>query len=245
VKRIMSVIILFMFSVSGMILFQGFTDKARMQRDKTELYYLPRGEYFKKAIPGFEELAADIYWIKTVVYFGSKARPKDSPVFSSFVKDNENRTQDEIREFERVSKELSNLYYFVDLVTDLDPYFFFPYTFGGLFLSMKAGEYDKAIQILEKGEKYFPDNWRLSYIKGFNYFLYKDDIEKALESFIEASKKPGCPLFVLNLSYSLMKRTGKEKLAIEFLTSLKDKKQETDWNKELDKMIDELKKREE
>jgi len=210
-------------------------------RQKTELHFLPGGKYFKKAIPGFEEWAADIYWIKTVLYFGRKARPKDSPLYSSLTTEEPKVDEKYQKDFIRVSQELSNLYYFINLVTELDPHFLFPYTFGGLFLSMKAGEYDRAIEILEKGEAVFPDNWRLSYIKGFNYFFYKNDIEKALVSFTEASKKSECPIYILNLSYSLMKKIGRKEFAMEFLTSLKNEKKDSAWNNELNNMINELK----
>ncbi|HET8646727.1 MAG TPA: hypothetical protein VFO85_14630, partial [Vicinamibacteria bacterium] len=37
-----------------------------------DVLYLWSGRHVKRMFPGFEHLAADIYWIRTVQYFGGK-----------------------------------------------------------------------------------------------------------------------------------------------------------------------------
>jgi hypothetical protein len=34
--------------------------------------YLWSGEHVKRLVPGFENLAADLYWLRTVQYFGGQ-----------------------------------------------------------------------------------------------------------------------------------------------------------------------------
>ena len=99
-------IIILVFSIVGTILFQGFAEKKREVRNNTELYFLPEGKYFKMAVKGFEELAADIYWIKAVLYFGSKAEDRDYPIISSLLKDKKNVDEKTKKEFEKISKKL-------------------------------------------------------------------------------------------------------------------------------------------
>jgi len=41
-------------------------------RSQEEVLYLWRGEQVKRLFPGFEALAADIYWLRTVQYFGGQ-----------------------------------------------------------------------------------------------------------------------------------------------------------------------------
>ena len=41
-------------------------------RAQDEVLYLWSGEQVKRLVPGFENLAADIYWLRTVQYFGGE-----------------------------------------------------------------------------------------------------------------------------------------------------------------------------
>ena len=41
-------------------------------RAQEEVLYLWSGEHVKRLFPGFETLAADVYWLRTVQYFGGE-----------------------------------------------------------------------------------------------------------------------------------------------------------------------------
>ena len=114
-----------------------------------EFYYLPHGKTLKSFSLGYAPLIADIFWIKGILYFGKHISDEDD--FPFLLKTLESKpaglsTAD--REDIRKQKErYKYLYDFVNIVTDMDPYFRYPYIFGGMFLSMKYGEADKAIEI--------------------------------------------------------------------------------------------------
>lgn len=76
------------------------------------------------------------------------------------------------------------LYKFMDLITELDPYFFIPYILGGSFLCAKNGYnmYLNGIKILIKGIKNLPEKWELSFLAGyFSYF--EQNLKKQGEKF--------------------------------------------------------------
>ena len=235
------IIAFILFCFTGTVFFQGLAERELKKKENVKIRFIPNAGYFKNAIRGYEEFEADIYWIKAVIYFGGITVDTDYTVLSSFIETKQDIEKWKLERLQSVSRRLSYLYNYIDLITELDPYFFFPYNFAGLFLATKLGEFDRAIEILEKGERTFPQSWRLSYIKGFTYFFYKDNVDKALVFLQEASQKPECPFFVANLAYAIMNKVGKKDLAIGFLTTLKGKKAESEWNKEIDKMIEELK----
>src|SRR5215210_8950334 len=52
-----------------------------------ETLYLTSGETIKKMSLGLNGLAADIYWIRTIQYFGRKLLDSDKPISSQGTKD--------------------------------------------------------------------------------------------------------------------------------------------------------------
>ena len=58
-------------------------------------------------------------------------------------------------------------------ITDLDPYFWDAYLFAEMFLGLQAGRIDDANELLQKGRKNLPAEWRVPYYIGFNYYFYK------------------------------------------------------------------------
>ncbi len=76
---------------------------------------------------------------------------------------------------------------------------------------------------------------------GFNYYFYKDESERALSYFMDASKLPGCPQGVTNLSVAILQKEGKNDVAIEFLGNLKSNTKDEDTIQELDRLLEVLK----
>lgn len=132
----------------------------------------------KKLSLGYNELLADIYWLRALQYFGSKKSEEQNPEL---------------------------LYHYFDIITDLDPKFVNAYRYGATFLSeappIGLGETRKGIELLDKGRKNNPGNFRLPLEEAFIYYFYPKDYEKAAELFKEASEKPGLsPLRKASLS---------------------------------------------
>ena len=117
-----------------------------------ETLYLSSGETIKKMSLGLEALAADIYWIRTVQYFGRKVIDSGLPLSSAVSKD--------IR--------MDLLAPLLDIVVTLDPQHVPAYRFGAIFLPER--DIPAAIALLEKGISANPDEWRLYQDIGYIYW---------------------------------------------------------------------------
>jgi hypothetical protein len=116
----------------------------------------------------YAPLAADIYWTRVVQYFGNKQAGKQL--------------------------DLRLLWPLLDVTSVLDPQLMPVYDFGSTFLSdappRGAGRPDLAVELLERGLKANPDQWRLYYDLGFVYYFDMKDYPKASAAFYEGSKNP-------------------------------------------------------
>ncbi len=106
----------------------------------------------KRLVPGFEHLAADIYWLRTVQYFGGER---------VFAKD----------------KRFDLLYPLIEITTTLDPRMEIAYRYGAVFLAepfpIGAGRPDLGVAVLERGVRNNPASWRLHQELGFFHFVYR------------------------------------------------------------------------
>lgn len=208
----------------GLYSVQGILDKEIEKKREIEFHYLPNGKILKSVLKGFSPFAADVYWIKSVLYFGRNRFDEDYP-FKVPELFSEGKQYIEPVGLEEKRKKLELLEPFIDLVITLDPYFYYPYLFGGLFLSMKTGKFERSIEILRRGEKVFPDDWRFPIWIGFNYFFYLGDTESALIEFLKSAGKEGCPAYVVSLAAGIAKKSGKKELAVMFLEGARDSAQ--------------------
>jgi hypothetical protein len=141
----------------------------------------------------FDALAADVYWIRAVVYYGGVRRSDD------------------------VLKNYDLLHPLLDLTTTLDPRFLLAYRMGAIFLSEAypggAGRPDLAIDLLEKGVRANPMRWELLHDIGFVYFWsYRDYVTAA--SWIErAANVPGSPSWLRPVVAGMLARGGERSTA--------------------------------
>ncbi|HJQ69649.1 MAG TPA: hypothetical protein VKA70_11790 [Blastocatellia bacterium] len=120
-----------------------------------EKLYLTSGETIKKASLGLHGLAADVYWIRTVQYFGRKvidSRGPGEPLSFGSTK--------EIR--------MDLLAPLLDIVVTLDPHHIPAYRFGAIFLPER--DLPAAISLLERGIEANPQQWRLYQDLGYIYW---------------------------------------------------------------------------
>lgn len=116
----------------------------------------------------YAPLLADLYWTRTVQYYGSKnTRPEH---------------------------QLDLLWPLLDITTTLDPNLIPAYSFGSTFLAEPAprgaGMPEQAIKFLNRGIRANPDYWRFYEDMGFIYYFDMRDYEKASNAFLEGSKNP-------------------------------------------------------
>jgi hypothetical protein len=116
----------------------------------------------------YAPLVADIYWTRVVQYFGNKRAGKQV--------------------------DLRLLWPLLDVTSVLDPHLMPVYHFGSMFLSdappRGAGRPDLAAELIERGIRANPDQWRLYYDLGFVYYFDMKDYAKASAAFYEGSKNP-------------------------------------------------------
>lgn len=163
------------------------------------LLYLPKGEGLKIMSLGFRSLMADVLWMKAIGYFGGHTF---------------------------TDQQYPWLYHILDQVTDLDPPFRSPYIFGGVVLSVAADSAEESIALLRKGMDYHPDDWRLPFYIGFNYFYYLKDPVRASEYIQVAATLPARPQYMPFLAASLMTEAGRLETAIAFLETVAANTQE-------------------
>jgi len=156
-------------------------------RVQHEVLYLWSGDQVKRLFPGFEALAADLYWLRTVQYFGGE------------------------RLFAR-DKRFELLRPLVEITTTLDPRLEIAYRYGAIFLSepfpVGAGRPREGIELLARGVRNLPGSWRLRQDYGFFYYIFLGDAARAAEILNEAAELPGAAFWLRMLAADLAARGG-------------------------------------
>jgi hypothetical protein len=161
-------------------------------RATEEILYVDNGEALKKVLLGFESIASDLYWLRTVQYFGGQR-------------------------LESTEKRFELLGPLLDITTTLDPHLRIAYTYGATFLAEEwprgAGEPLKALELIDKGIRNNPDHWRFYLDKGFIYFWFLNDYAKAADVFLAGSKLPGAPYWMVATAGRTLARGGERSTA--------------------------------
>jgi hypothetical protein len=133
-------------------------------------------------------LAADIYWIRTIQYYGGTRLSTDP------------------------AKTFDRLQPMLDLTTSLDPYFNIAYRFGAIFLAEPfpagAGRPDQAIALLTKGLETQPGRWEFAYDIGFVHYWWRQDFQQAAQWFLRASEIADAPSWLEPLAAVVLTEGG-------------------------------------
>ena len=163
-----------------------------------ETLYLSSGKAIKKMSLGLEALAADIYWIRTVQYFGRKLIDSGKPLSAGATKD--------IR--------MDLLAPMLDIVVTLDPQHVPAYRFGAIFLPER--DLPAAIALVEKGITENPNEWRLYQDLGYIYWQagntssaqeQSDNYARSAEWYEKGANVAGAPWWMRDIS-GVMKIKG-------------------------------------
>ena len=132
----------------------------------------------------YAPLMADIYWTRVVQYYGSKS--------------------------ERREQNLDSLWPLLDLATQLDPNLVPAYRFGSTFLAeaqpVGLGRPDLAIQLLERGIRENPEQWRLYQDLGNVYYFSLRDNQKASDAYVQGSKVPNAAPWMMLMAARIVER---------------------------------------
>lgn len=182
-----------------------------------DMLYLPSGNFLKGAALGFDEMLADLLWIKALAYFGGHAV---------------------------TDQDYSWLSHILDIVTTLDPFFQYPYEFGGVVLATEIGDVEKSNQLLEKGmknvEKTHERYWYLPFFMAFNYMYHKNDYKTAAHYLEIASIFPQSPDYLPLLVSRLYANADSPEIAIPFLTEMIKSTEKPELKEKLKLRLDEV-----
>ena len=154
------------------------------------------GTMAKRISLGFNGLAADWYWMRSLQYVGRKIInvPDNVPI--------DNLAQ----------LNLKLLAPLIDTSTTLDPEFLEPYQYAAVVLP--AVDLPEAIRLTRKGIAANPSAWRLYQHLGYIYWQ-QHDFQAAGEAYDQGSKLPGAPPWMLAMKAKMANEGGSRELARE------------------------------
>ena len=134
----------------------------------------------KRLALSYDDLLADIYWMRAVQFYGSTKLSGDP--YRSY----------------------GLLYPLLDVTTSLDGFFNVAYHFGSLFLAEPPpggpGRPDQAIALLEKGLVVQPTKWEFAQAIGFVHYWWYEDYPEAASWFDRSAKMSGAPIWMAALA---------------------------------------------
>jgi hypothetical protein len=137
--------------------------------------------------PGFEDVMADLYWLRAVQYYGGKRAFTDARHF------------DLLRPL-------------IETTITLDPRFEIAYRYGATFLAEPwpagAGQPEAAVALLQRGVANMPTSWRLRETLGLFYFFFLNDSKRASEALLSAGDLPGAPYWLRTLAGQVLMKGG-------------------------------------
>ena len=157
-----------------------------------ETLYVSSAEALRRASLGFTGLFADVYWIRTTVYFGQnfERQKLTNEVF-------------DVRELRLLKPMLA-------LVTELDPRHVTAYRFGGFFLQYENA--DEAIRFIELGIRNNPAEWRLYQDLGFALWR-QGKFKEAADTYSRGSQLPGAPGWMQPMAATMIAKGGDRETA--------------------------------
>jgi hypothetical protein len=174
---------------------------------EADLLYLPRASALRVMSLGHRELAADLVFIRAIIYFGAQMGG---------------------------DKQYRWLENYLDTIVALDPAWKTPYRWAGV-ATMYNGRtitnesVTRSSHFLELGTRRFPSDWELPFMLGCNYLfeLHTDDAEQrrrwrrqGAEWVRHAALVGGGPAWVPLLAATILKQEGLDEAALHHLEAV-------------------------
>jgi tetratricopeptide (TPR) repeat protein len=175
--------------LSSAVMLQVWRDRGwQPYEPQTPVLWLQNASLMRRVALGFDNVIADVYWMRAVVYFGRQRLSQD------------------------VNKNYDLLYPYLDFVTTLDPRFQTAYRFGAVFLSEARpggpARPDLAVKLLQRGMEHTPERWEYPHDIGFVYYWSERDYPEAAKWFERASTIPGAPFWLKSTAAATLVRGG-------------------------------------
>jgi hypothetical protein len=169
---------------------------------------------------GFTALAADLYWIRAIQYYGGLKLQAGAAAAHGATGGR------------GAAPDYKLLYPMLDLTTSLDPEFSIAYRFGAIFLAEPvprgAGRPDLAIALLEKGLRARPDKWEYMQDIGFVHYWWTHEYKAAAEWFARAAAAPGGPWFLRSMAATTL-AVGRDRQSSRLLWESIRAAADNDW----------------
>jgi hypothetical protein len=171
--------------------------------DSEESLYLRSGVSLRRLTGAYNALAADVYWIRTIQYYGStKQRLDHLGILAQVVDPPPSIAADAY----------PLLYPLLDITTTLDPRFNIAYRFGAIYLGEAyprgANRPEMAIALLEKGLRERPDKYEYMEDIAFVHYWFRHDFGAAAEWFKKAGDVPGAPWWLRSMAATTLAQGG-------------------------------------
>ncbi|MBL8207325.1 MAG: hypothetical protein JNM09_24040 [Blastocatellia bacterium] len=153
-----------------------------------EALYINSGKTLKRASLGFDGLIADLYWLRTIQYFGGKSQQIKGDLNIGNV----------------TEWKLNLLEPLINITTELDPNYVSAYRFGSLFLPDLNPE--SAIKLAQRAIADNPADWRLQQDLGFIFWKLKR-YQEASEAYLQGSRLPDAPKWMEQMA-AIMRANG-------------------------------------
>ncbi len=158
-----------------------------------ELMYFPTAEAVRLLAAGNELAAADYLWMRMIQYYAYHMRR---------------------------DQKYDYLYPITDRLTDLDPRFVYPYTFGALLLVHDARDSVNSLKLLDKAKRLNPEKWEFPYMKGFILYIFLQRWEEAAAEFTAASELPGAWISAKRYAAYIYRRMGEREVSKAMWTDI-------------------------
>jgi hypothetical protein len=197
-------------TVSALLII-GLNDINRDQYVKE--YFLPPPQKIEDFTLGYQELVADLFWLRVVQDFDF-CRNKDIPKAA-----NTGHGLDKVLQANMTQSrcQLGWVYQMMQVVTDLAPRFLRAYRASVLMLSIGVDDREGARRMIEKGLKRFPDDYHLNYYGAYHYLYEIQDPKRAAELMLAASRSEKAPSWLPALAARLYTKAGQAHFGIAIL----------------------------
>lgn len=171
---------------------QKLADAARPAPGATdERVFLPDPRSLKVAVMGFDGLAADVLWVRTVLAFADAFEDPD-PSSARWLR------------------------VMVDTVSTLDPGWRTSYLYGGGMLRA-VNDIEGSDLVYRRGAENLPEDPFFPFSLAMNAYLYHHDAETAARYLTEAAALPKAPSWYRAAAAGFLDRRGQRKAALRYL----------------------------
>ncbi len=172
---------------------QPRSDSTRAQRVlDTDLVFVPSPEGVRAASSGFEEVAADLMWVRAVLLFGERFSEAEDAAWVDW------------------------LARMIDTITALDPRWSTPYHYGSGMLRV-LGQVDASSALLERCTDERPEDHWCPMSRGMNDLLFVHDPAAAAVWMKRAAERASAPRWYAAAAAAMLSDAGQRRAGLAYL----------------------------